>query len=134
MRETVSLRNLPATILDLAGHEGRFAVPGPTAGGPLASRFSTRFQSPRDMVISELPKPNPYKSESWSFARSGEVRWSPWPKTGLSTSATTETGKRSFTTSGKTRASERDLSRVEAMKPVLDRLRRQLDQTIRFNP
>ncbi len=68
VRETVSLRNLPATILDLAGLERGLAVPGPIAGGPLASRFSRGSDRHRCGHL-RAAQTQSVRSQSWPFAR-----------------------------------------------------------------
>src|SRR5262249_25113098 len=59
VKETVSLRNLPATIVELVGLEANSPFPGPSLA-KLWQRSSTNASSiSPDEVISELTGPNP---------------------------------------------------------------------------
>jgi arylsulfatase A-like enzyme len=73
VRETVSLRDLPATVIDLAGLGKNSPFPGRSLsflwGGSRA-----RSVDDMDDVISELPSPNPSDpSHGWSPARRGAL-------------------------------------------------------------
>ena len=60
MSETVSLRNLPATIVDLVGLEARLVLSRPVAGQPVAADpRPIPLRLPIERAISELTGPNP---------------------------------------------------------------------------
>ncbi len=126
VRETVSLRDLPATILDLVSRDEASPFPGhsladlwrhPSAGGgPVVG----------DGVISELPKPNPFDPNR---GRSPGQRG---PLISLAEGGFVYIRNRGDGTEELYNEQEdpgevRDLSRVEAMRPVLEHLRHRLD-------
>jgi len=126
VRETVSLRNLPATILDLAGLKQGSPFPGHSLAD-LWRRHSQGGLFAADVVISELPTPNPFDpNHGRSPARRGP----------LVSVAEDEfvyirnqgDGTEELYNEREDPGDMRDLSRVEAMQPVLERLRRRLDQ------
>jgi arylsulfatase A-like enzyme len=126
VRESVSLRNLPATILDLTGlKEG-----SPFPGRSLADLWRHHSQAgpiATDVVISELPKPHPFDpNRGRSPARRGPL---------VSVAEDEFVYIRNRGDGTEELYNERDdpgelenLSRVEAMHPVLERLRRRLDE------
>ena len=74
MSETVSLRNLPATIVDLVGLEANSSFPGPS----LANLWRRSSPDPDsvtiDGVISELTGPNPsHPNQGRSPAKRGPL-------------------------------------------------------------
>jgi arylsulfatase A-like enzyme len=126
VREPVSLRNLPATILDLVGLQEGSPFPGrsladlwrhPSPGGLIAT----------DVVISELPTPNPFDpNRGRSPARRG-------PLVSVAEDEFVYIRNQGDRTEELYNEREdpgemQDLSRVKAMQPVLERLRRRLDQ------
>ncbi len=128
VRETVSLRDLPATILDIVGLEKGSPFPGQS----LAHFW--RDPSPKtgsvtvDGVISELPTPNPSDP---NHGRSPAHRG---PLVSLAEGdfvyiRNQGDGTEELYNEREDPGEVRDLSRVEAMQPVLERLRRRLDQS-----
>ena len=107
VRETVSLRDLPATIVDLAGLAAGAPFPGrslarlwgdsrPEAGAGASLISMERSPSFRNRI-----RPIPVEVDRRLF----EVRSSPWPRRTMFTSATRGTGKRSCFTSATIRSS-----------------------------
>jgi arylsulfatase A-like enzyme len=125
VRETVSLRDLPATIVDLAGQ----AAGAPFSGRSLAPLWSESrpIASERDGALSELPEPSPTKpSRGRSPAARGPL---------VSLAQDEYVYIRNEGTGQEQLFSEREdplefFNRKDdkAMQPVLDRLRRQLDE------
>ncbi len=127
VREPVSLRDLPATILDLA----LLGAGSPFPGRSLADLWRHPFPGPGPVasygVISELPKPNPKdpnrgRSPAWrgpliSLAEGDFVYI-----------RNQRDGTEELYNEQDDPGELRDLSRVEAMQPVLERLRRRLDE------
>ncbi len=126
VRETVSLRDLPATILDVIG----LADSSPFPGRSLASRWreTAPLSDPAETepVLSELPRPNPYDpNQGRSPAKRGPL---------ISVAErdfvyirNRGDGTEELYNERDDPGEERDLSRTEAMRPVLERLRRRLD-------
>jgi arylsulfatase A-like enzyme len=126
VRETVSLRNLPATILDLTGLREGSPLPGRSLAD-LWRHDSRAGPIVTDVVISELPKPNPYdpnrgRSPAWRgpLVSVAEDEFVYIRNQG--------DGTEELYNEREDPGDERDLSRVQAMQPVLERLRRHLDQ------
>jgi arylsulfatase A-like enzyme len=124
--ETVSLRDLPATIVDLVGLE---------EGSPFPGRSLAHFWrepglakgSAVEPVISELPKPNPYDP---NHGRSPAHRG---PLVSLAEGEfvyirNRGDGSEELYNEREDPGEVQDLSRVEAMRPVLERLRKRLDE------
>jgi arylsulfatase A-like enzyme len=127
VRETVSLRDLPATIVDLAG----LGPASPFPGRSLAHLW--RGPSPRagsvesDGAISELPKPNPYDP---NHGRSPAHRGS------LISLAQGDfvyirnegDGTEELFNERDDPGESRNLAQVAAVQPILQRFRRRLDR------
>ncbi len=127
VRETVSLRDLPATIVDLVGVRQESPFPGRSLAD--LWRNPSPGSSPVDVsgAISELPKPNPYDP---NHGRSPAHRG---PLTSLAE------GDLVYIRNAGDRTEElfnerddpgelRNLAQDTAMQPILDRFRRRLDQ------
>lgn len=128
VRETVSLRDLPATIVDVTGQAGDSRFPGRS----LASLWgdpSGRRESTDRPVLSELPSPDPSnpnygRSPAWhgplvSLAE-GDLVYI----------RNRGDGREELYNERSDPGEEHDLSREEAMKPSLERLRRRLDELV----
>ena len=135
VREVVSLRDLPATIVDLVGLAGRGAVSWPVAGAIRGRSGSTRCPGDRDRdgehhgAISELTAPNPTNP---SHGRSPATRG---PLISLAEGDYVyirnegDGGEQLF--DGRTDPDEQsDRAADQAMRPVLERMRRQLDKAL----
>ena len=104
VRETVSLRDLPATIVELAGLADGSPFPGRSLTRLWRDLRSGHRDFDADDVFSERPWPTrPSPARAGRPPRSG--RWSRWPATSTSTSAARETIGNSSTTTQQTRAS-----------------------------
>ena len=127
VREPVSLRDLPATILDLAGMGEGSSFPGRSLADLWRHPSPGRAPAAADVVISELPKPNPSdpnrgRSPGWrgpliSIAEGDFVYI-----------RNQGDGTEELYNEHEDPGEVRNLSRVEAMQPVLERLRRRLDE------
>jgi arylsulfatase A-like enzyme len=125
--ETVSLRDLPATIVDLVG----LAEGSPFPGHSLAQlwREPAPAAAPPTVsgALSELPDPNPYNP---NHGRSPAYR-GPLVSLGegdLVYIRNRKDGGEELYNKREDPGEGHDLSRDEAMKPVLERLRRHLDE------
>jgi arylsulfatase A-like enzyme len=128
VRETVSLRDLPATILDLVGLEEGSPFPGRSLAHLWRDPSPGLDSSVGDAVISELLKPNPIDpNRGRSPAHRG-------PLISLAEGdfvyiRNTGDGSEELYNEREDPGEVQDLSRVAAMQPVLERLRRRLDQS-----
>jgi arylsulfatase A-like enzyme len=127
VRETVSLRDLPATIVDVLG----LAQGSPFPGSSLAGLWREPAAGPRradsGVALAELPRPNPYDP---NHGRSPAYRG---PLVSIADGGFVYI--RNQGDGGEELYDERedpgdahDLSRVAAMRPILERLRGRLDQ------
>ena len=127
MREPVSLRDLPATILDLADLGEGSPFPGRSLADLWRYPSSGRGQDAKDGVISELPRPNPKnpnrgRSPGWrgpliSLAEGDFVYI-----------RNQGDGTEELYNEHEDPGELQDLSHVEAMQPVLERLRRRIKE------
>lgn len=127
VRETVSLRDLPATILDLVGLGPVSPFPGRSLvdlwrDPPLRARSIEV-----DGAISELPKPNPYDP---NHGRSPAHRG---PLISLTEGdfvyiRNEGDGTEEIFNEQEDPSESRSLAQVAAMQPILERFRRRLDQ------
>jgi arylsulfatase A-like enzyme len=126
-RETVSLRDLPATIVDLVGLEGGSPFPGRSLAHFLRDPSPGTGSADAEAVISELPSPNPHDPNQ---GRSPAYRG---PLISLAEGdfvyiRNTGDGAEELYNEREDPGEVQDLSRVEALRPVLERLRRRLDR------
>jgi arylsulfatase A-like enzyme len=126
VRETVSLRDLPATILDLTGQARGSQFPGRS----LASLWREPAGPEKPAigpVISELPLPNPYDpNHGRSPAQRGPLV--SVAEGDLVYIRNRGDGKEELYNDREDPVEVHDLSRDEALKPALERLRRRLDE------
>jgi arylsulfatase A-like enzyme len=125
--ETVSLRDLPATILDLVGLEEGSPFPGRSLARFWRDPTPGKGPGAVEAVISELPKPNPYDP---NHGRSPSHRG---PLVSLAEGEfvyirNRGDGSEELYNEREDPGEVQDLSRVEAMRPVLERLRKRLDE------
>ena len=131
VQEIVSLRDLPATIVDLAGQAAETPFPGRSlarfwADSPSEKRLADRgFEG----AISELTEPSPTNP---SLGRSPAARG---PLVSLAQDAyayirNEGDGQEELFNEREDPLEFHDLSKDEAMQPVLQRLRQRLDQMI----
>jgi arylsulfatase A-like enzyme len=126
VRETVSLRDLPATIVDLAD----FKAGSPFPGASLASlwRDSPPGSGPTPMpeAIFELPSPDPLdQNQGRSPARRGAlVAWAEGPFVYIRNEGD---GSEELFNQREDPAERRNLAGEQAMQPILERCRRGLD-------
>ncbi len=127
VHETVSLRDLPATILDVLGLADGSPFPGRSLATLWREPAPHREPAEPEPVLSELPRPNPYDpNHGRSPAKKG-------PLVAIAggdfvyirnQGDRTEELYNERADPGETR----DLSRDESMRPVLERLRRGLER------
>ena len=126
VREPVSLRDLPATILDLVGLSAGSPFPGRSLAGLWRHPSLEGDAVANDRVISELPTPNPFNpNRGRSPARRG-------PLISVAEGEFVYIRNQGDGTEELYHEKEdpdeiHDLSRVEAMRPLLERLRSRLD-------
>jgi arylsulfatase A-like enzyme len=127
VRETVSLRDLPATILDVIGLADGSPFPGRSLASLWREPDAHRDAAAVGPVLSELPRPNPYDpNQGRSPAKRG-------PLLSLAEGdfvyiRNRGDGTEELYNEREDPAEARDLSRTGAMRPVQERLRRRLDQ------
>jgi arylsulfatase A-like enzyme len=136
VRESVSLRDLPATIVDLVGQAAGSPFPGRSLArlwrDPAPGAAPGRSDGAGDGVISELPEPNPADpSQGRSPARRG-------PLIALADGdyvyiRNEKDGREQLFHERGDPDESVNRAREEAMQPVLQRLRQRLDQ-IRAHP
>ena len=129
VKETVSLRDLPATIVDLAGLSAGSPFPGRSLAG-LWRRYGggdARTEAGLEGAVSELSGPNP-SVPSQGRSPAARARWSRSPRGIMSTFATNGTrGEELFND----REDSRELiNRAGALasQPVLERIRGDLER------
>ena len=126
VRETVSLRDLSATILDLTGQAQGSHFPGQSLASLWREPAGPGKSDPRP-VISELPLPNPYDpNHGRSPAQRGPLV--SVAEGDLVYIRNRGDGKEELYNDREDPGEVHDLSRDEAMKPALERLRRRLDE------
>ncbi len=127
VRETVSLRDLPATIVDLVGLAKGSPFPGRSLARFWRDPATTNDSTGAEPAISELPAPNPYDpNQGRSPAHRG-------PLVSLADGdflyiRNEGDGSEELYNERADPGEGNDLSRVESMRPVLDRLRHRLDE------
>ncbi len=124
--ETVSLRDLPATIVELSGLGEGSSLPGQSFAGLWREPSSGAGSTGARANLSELPSPNPYDPNQ---GRSPAYRG---PLVSLAEGdfvyiRNKGDGTEELFSHREDPDEVHDLSRVEAMKPVLERLRGRLD-------
>ena len=128
VRETVSLRDLPATIVDLTGQGTRAPFPGRSLARLWRDSRPADPSRAGEGAISELASPNPYDPESRAVARSSGRRWPHSPKAITSTFAMKVTAARSSSTSAMIPNEFDNRARFEAAQAVKERLRAHLNE------
>ena len=127
LSETVSLRNLPATIVELIGLETNSPFPGPSLASLWRGSFADPDSPTIDGVLSELSRPNPANpNQGRSPAKAGPL---------ISLAEGDFVYIRNEGDSTEELFNERDdpgekrnRARVEAMQPVLERFRERVSQ------
>ena len=127
--EIVSLRDLPATIVDLVGLSAGAPFPGRSMArrGVITPLGAVPAAAAGDGAMSELAEPNP-TNPSLGLSPAARGPLSSLAEGIMSTSATRGMGESSYSTSGKTRTSCATGRREEAMQPVVQRMRQRLDR------
>ncbi len=126
VRKPVSLRDLPATILDLVGLSEGSPFPGRSLAGLWRHPPPEGDPVDTDGVISELPKPNPFNpNRGRSPGRRGPLI--SVAEGDLVYIRNQGDGTEELYNEKEDPDEVHDLSRFEAMRPVLERLRRRLD-------
>ena len=125
VREMVSLRDLPATILDILDLSKDSPFPGRSLAHFWRNPTPTASSANPETVISELPKPNPFDpNHGRSPARRGPLR--SLAEGDYVYIHNEGDGTEELYNERVDPAEVRNLSRVEAMQPVLERLRKRL--------
>ena len=104
VRDTVSLRDLPATVVDLVGLKTGAPFPGRSLSRLWENTSQRTDQAMGDDVLSELPSPSPRDSSHGRSPAHGAPSF-PWPNMIWSTSRTKAMGPRNYTTSASIRVS-----------------------------
>ena len=133
VRETVSLRDLPATILDLVGLEPATPFPGRSLAYLWRDSSLQVSSVERDGAISELPRPNPYNP---NHGRSPAHRG---PLISLADGdfvyiRNEGDGTEELFSDRDDPGESHNLAQVAAMRPILERFRWRVDQMRAYSP
>ncbi len=122
--ETVSLRDLAATIVDVAGFEDRLPFPGESLAGSGTGRAADPATS--DRALAEVVPTDSFTRDPVARPRAGLRRWPPSPRATGPTSAVEGEVREELFHVPRMPTSQQNLAGDPAAQPTLERMRRSL--------